>query len=62
MWARAVLWKSALLIDDAISWSVLWERGTLSSFLSIRRLSAMLDPAVGAGPGPGRELGPTGAL
>jgi hypothetical protein len=56
MWAGAFWWKSALLIADAISWSIFVESGTLSSLLNIRRLCAMLDPAIGAGPGP------TGAL
>jgi hypothetical protein len=60
MWASAFWWKSALLIADAISWSILLQGSTLSSLLSLRRLSAMLDPAIGAGPGPGP--GPTGAL
>jgi len=56
MWAGAFWWKSAQLVADAISWSILLESGTLSSLFNIRRLSAMLDPAVGARPGP------TGAL
>jgi len=56
MWGGAFWWKSALLIADAISWSILLESGTLLSLLNIRRLSTMLDPAVGAG------HGPTGAL
>jgi len=58
MWAGAFLWKSALLIADAISWSILLESSTLSSLLNMRRVSAILDPAVGAVPGPGL----TGAL
>lgn len=52
MWAGAICWNSAVLIANAISWSMLLPRGTLFSVLSIRRLSAMLDLAIGAGPGP----------
>ena len=55
-WAGAFWWKSALLIAYAISWSIILESSTLSSLLNIRHLSAILNPAVGAGPGP------TGAL
>jgi len=52
MWAGACRWKSALLIADAISWSILLWGGTLVSLLKIRRLSAMFDPVIGVGPGP----------
>jgi len=62
MWAGAFWWKSALLVTDVMSWSSLFESGMLSSLFSIRHLSAMLDPTVGAGPGPVPEIGPTGAL
>ena len=62
MWAGAFWWNSALLIADAIAWSNLLESGTLLSLLSMWRLSAMLDPAVGAETGPGPVLGLTGAL
>ena len=62
LWAGAFWWKRTLLIADAISWTIILESGTLSSALSIRLLSAILDPTVGAGPGPRPGLGPTGAL
>jgi hypothetical protein len=52
MWDGACWWKSALLIADDISLSILLESGTLLSLLDIRRLSAMLDNAVAAVPGP----------
>jgi len=70
-------WNRALLTADAISSSIFLGRGLLSSLLKISRLSAMLDPEVGARPGSGtlsslcniRRLavvldppGPTGAL
>jgi len=61
MWAGAFWWKCALLIADAISWSIELQSGTLLSLLSIRHLSAMLDPAVGVGPGPASGPGLTGA-
>jgi len=51
MWAAASWWNSALLIADAISWSILLGSGTLSSLLRIRHLSAMLEPVVRAGAG-----------
>jgi len=51
MWAGACWWNNALLIADAISWSMLLGSGTLSSLLGIMRLSAMLEPVVGAGAG-----------
>jgi len=51
MWAAVFWWRSPLLIADAISWSILLGRGIPSSLLEIRRLSAMLDPDSGAGPG-----------
>jgi len=51
MSARACWWKSALLIANAISGSILLGGGTLSSLHKMRRLSAMLDLVVGAGPG-----------
>jgi len=51
MWARAGWWTSALLMTDAIYWSILLGSGTLSSLCRIRRLSAMLEPVVGATPG-----------
>jgi len=44
------------LIGDAISWSISLGRGKPSSLLNIRHLSAMLDPAVGAGPVTGPRL------
>jgi len=50
-WAGPCWWKSALLIANAICWSILLGNGTLSSLLKIRRLSAMLEPVVGAGAG-----------
>jgi len=50
MWVGALWWKSALLIDDARSWSILFGRGTLSSLHTIRRHSAWLDPAFRVGP------------
>jgi len=53
MRAGALCWRSALLIADAISWSILLGGGTLLSLLDIRHLSAMLDSAVGEGYGPG---------
>ena len=59
-WAGAFCWKSARLIADAISWSIFSGGGTLSSLLNISRLSAVFNPAGGAGPGPGP--GPTRAL
>jgi len=52
MWACAFWLKSDLLIADAISWSILLGRGTISSLLEIRCLSAKLDRAIGAGRGP----------
>jgi len=52
MWAGAFGWKSTLLISDAISCSILLDGGTLSARPDIWRLSAMLDPAISAGPGP----------
>jgi len=58
MWVGAFWLKSALLIADAIYWSILLESGTLSSLLNIRHISTMLDPTAWARPGPG----PTGAL
>jgi len=48
MWAGACGWKSALLIADAISWSIILGSGTLWSVLRIRHLSAMLEPGVAA--------------
>jgi hypothetical protein len=48
MWAGGYWWNSALLIADSISWSILFGSGTLSSLLRIRRLSALLEPVVGA--------------
>jgi len=51
MWARACRWNSALLMTDAISWSIVLGSRTLSSFLRIRRLPAKLEPVVGAGAG-----------
>jgi len=56
MWAGTFWWKSALLIADAISWSILLGSGTLSSLLKIKPLSAILDPDVGAGAGPARAF------
>jgi len=51
MWAGACRWKSALLIADAISWSILLGSGTFLSLLRIIRLSARLEPVVGAAAG-----------
>jgi len=56
MWAGAFRWESALLIADAISWSIMFGRGTSLSLLTIRRPSAMLDPDSGSGPGPADAL------
>jgi hypothetical protein len=53
MWAGAFRRMSTLVNVEAISCSILFESGTLSSLLNILRLSAMLDPAFGAGPRPG---------
>jgi hypothetical protein len=58
LWASAFWWKSALLIADAIAGSHSLESGTLSSLVIPSRLFPMLNPAVGAGPGPW----PMGAL
>jgi len=51
MWPGAFYKESSLLNPNAISWSILVGRQTLSSLLCIRRLSAMLDPVFGVGPG-----------
>jgi hypothetical protein len=51
MWARACRWKNAVLIADAISWSIVLGGGTLLCLLTLRRHSAMLDPIVGGDPG-----------
>jgi len=48
MWAGACWSKSALLIADAISGSMLLGSGTLSSVLRIKHQSAMLEPVGGA--------------
>jgi hypothetical protein len=53
MRATAYWWNSALLIADTTSWSILSGSGTLASLLRNRHLSAMLDPVVEAGTGPG---------
>jgi len=50
MWARACWLKSALLIADAISCSILLGAGTLQSLHENRSLCTMLDQVVGAGP------------
>jgi len=49
MLAGACWWNSALLISEAISWSIVLGSGTLSSLLRIRRLSVKVEPVVGAG-------------
>jgi len=51
--ARACCWTSAMLTADAISSSIFLGKGMLSSLNMISRLSAMLEPGVGAGPGSG---------
>jgi len=56
MWAGACWWKSALMIADAITWSILMGGGTLSYLLEIRCLSAMLNRVVRAGPGPTEDF------
>jgi len=47
--AVACWWKSALLLADAISWSILLGSGMLSSLFRIRNLPALLNMVVGAG-------------
>jgi len=56
MWASAFRWESALLIGDSISWFTVFRSVILSSILNIRCLCAMLDPAIGQGPGPSGSL------
>jgi len=51
--AGTCCWNSALLTADAISSSIFLGRGMFSSLLKISRLSAMLEPDFGAGPGSG---------
>jgi len=51
LWAEACWSNSVVLITDAISWSIVLGSGTLLSLLMIKRLSAMLEPVIGAGAG-----------
>ena len=56
MWARVCWWKSTLLMTNIISWSILLGIAKHLSHLSIRGLSAMLDPVVWVGTGPGGAI------
>jgi len=56
MWACAFWWKSALLIGDAMSLSIVLWSGILSYLLNIKHLSAIFDPPIRAGRGHIRTL------